>query len=340
MRLKELYAQYHDQVEFIVVYVKEAHASDRWWLGRSRTQRLVNDLTGQLITDPRDGVTTVLFTAADAAEVDKALQAVEMNSDGLCGSWKTVVDSTPPPNCPEGTVRTSLFLDDFESGTNGWTVFNTAPPTPYDWFQLSGGLPSSRSGTVWYVEDRSIGNCSSQDESAVHTLESPVIALPIMAAAPMLSFTHFVSAETFYDGGNISISVNGGPWTLIPPSSILHNAYNNALASAPSNTNPLAGQNAWTGFNLEPGDWGTTLIDLSAFTTGDDDVQFRFDFGKDGCSGIDGWYVDDFELFVCEGPTAPIPAVTEWGLVVMTLLVLTAGTVVLARRRLSCLTGR
>jgi hypothetical protein len=46
VRLKELYEQYHDQVEFIVVYVKEAHASDRWWLGRSRTQRLLHRLSG------------------------------------------------------------------------------------------------------------------------------------------------------------------------------------------------------------------------------------------------------------------------------------------------------
>ena len=48
MRLKELYEKYRDRVEFIVVYVKEAHASDRWWLGRSRTQRLVHKLSGDL----------------------------------------------------------------------------------------------------------------------------------------------------------------------------------------------------------------------------------------------------------------------------------------------------
>ena len=48
MRLKELYERYRDRVEFIVVYVKEAHASDRWWLGRSRTQRLAHDLAGDL----------------------------------------------------------------------------------------------------------------------------------------------------------------------------------------------------------------------------------------------------------------------------------------------------
>ena len=46
MRLKELYAEHRDQVEFIVVYVREAHPSDKWWLGRSRAQRLARDLFG------------------------------------------------------------------------------------------------------------------------------------------------------------------------------------------------------------------------------------------------------------------------------------------------------
>jgi hypothetical protein len=46
VRLRELYDSYRDRVAFIVVYVKEAHASDRWWLGRSRTQRLFHRLSG------------------------------------------------------------------------------------------------------------------------------------------------------------------------------------------------------------------------------------------------------------------------------------------------------
>ncbi|MCP5067845.1 MAG: hypothetical protein GY946_14895 [bacterium] len=58
MRLKDLYERYHDRVEFIVVYIKEAHPTDRWWLGRSRTQRLVNDLTDQRArTDIKEPVT-------------------------------------------------------------------------------------------------------------------------------------------------------------------------------------------------------------------------------------------------------------------------------------------
>ena len=46
MRLKELHQQYRDEVEFIVVYVKEAHPTDKWWLGRSRTERLLHQWSG------------------------------------------------------------------------------------------------------------------------------------------------------------------------------------------------------------------------------------------------------------------------------------------------------
>ena len=46
MRLKQLYERYRDHVEFIVVYVKEAHATDRWWLGRTRTQRVLHRISG------------------------------------------------------------------------------------------------------------------------------------------------------------------------------------------------------------------------------------------------------------------------------------------------------
>ena len=46
MRLTELYEKYRDQVEFVVVYVKEAHPSDAWWLGRSRTQTFLHEISG------------------------------------------------------------------------------------------------------------------------------------------------------------------------------------------------------------------------------------------------------------------------------------------------------
>ncbi len=33
MSLHDLYEQYHDRVQFIVIYIREAHPVDGWWLG-------------------------------------------------------------------------------------------------------------------------------------------------------------------------------------------------------------------------------------------------------------------------------------------------------------------
>ena len=34
MSLQELYERYNEQVQFLMVYIREAHPVDGWWLGR------------------------------------------------------------------------------------------------------------------------------------------------------------------------------------------------------------------------------------------------------------------------------------------------------------------
>ncbi len=34
MSLQELYRQYHEQVQFLPIYIREAHPVDGWWLGK------------------------------------------------------------------------------------------------------------------------------------------------------------------------------------------------------------------------------------------------------------------------------------------------------------------
>ncbi|MGD2107984.1 MAG: M4 family metallopeptidase [Phycisphaerae bacterium] len=250
------------------------------------------DLIGTFPLDPRTGLpTTEEFTAADAAEVDKALRAVEMNTVGACGE-PSVVDDTPPELC-DG--RQLIYADNFEHGANGWSVDNTNPPTPYDWVQTQ-DLPYERPGTAWYAEDRSVGDCDAQDESAVHYLASPPIVMPLNLFEPKAVFTHSVFTESGYDGGNLWISVGGGPLEHVPGSAFTYNAYNTTLIPAPQNTNPLAATEGYSGVGDE---WGTSVVDLSGYVTGGETVYFRFAFGKDGCAGYDGWYVDEFMVFSC-----------------------------------------
>ena len=142
-------------------------------------------------------------------------------------------------------------------------------------------------------------------------LESPVITLPAHASQAMLVFDHYVATEDGWDGGNLKISVNDGPWDLIPSSAFIFNPYNSSVIDtvivgeeAVENTNPLAGEPAYTG--LDEGElsssWGQSQIDLGVFASGGDSVRFRFDFGNDGCTGVEGWYLANLKVLIDEAP--------------------------------------
>ncbi len=249
------------------------------------------DLVGTVPNDPGDGLPAARFTAADAVELDQALQAVELNSAGLCGQGNSVLVSGTQAPCPH---RTLVFADDFERGAPGWTVSNSMPPSAYDWV-LHSKLPFDRPGSAFFVADPAIGDCDQQDESGSHSLISPPIAVPDDPGVLMLAFTHYLATEGSWDGGNLQLRVNGGDWQTVSRSAFRVNPYNGRLRL--DNSNPLAGQPAWTGYGDNT--WGTSRVDLSGLAQAGDLLEFRFEFGKDGCAGEVGWYVDDVAVYVC-----------------------------------------
>ncbi len=255
------------------------------------------DLVGFAPLDPRTGLSSgSTITAFDVEQVGKALVAVELNAKGGCGQSIPVLNSTPAPMCDSEQL---IFEDEFETGAPGWSVANTATWQPYDWV-LRGSLPFGRTGTAWYCDDPNRGDCSAQtSDEAVHSLISPSIVIPSGMDTISLSFTHFVETEPRFDGGNVSLRVNGGAWTLIPSIAFYLNPYNTSLfTTVTDNTNPLAGQLAFTGVG---GEWGTSLVELGSLVSPCDVIQIRFDFGKDSCFGFTGWFVDDVRVFGCPG---------------------------------------
>ena len=114
-------------------------------------------------------------------------------------------------------------------------------------------------------------------------------------------------------------------------------------AASGGNTNPLAGQEAFSGTDggAVSGSWGQSQIDLGYLNLAPgDSVRLRFDFGNDGCAGVDGWYVDDLRVFTCTNPTAVSlselntptrPATWPWVLVVG-VMAAAAGAFALRRR--------
>jgi len=259
--------------------------------------RAAGDLVGTFPNDPRTGLPSEdVFIEDDARQVDLALQAVEMNTPGRCGWTNPVLADNAPPNCPDRLV---VHRNDFEQGVEGWTLSHEGvdgPQTPYDWV-LSDSLPFERAGRAWFCADPDIGNCEAQDEAAIHRLTSPPITLPHGDGAGVLAFTHYVETEAGWDGGLVRIRVDGGRWRAVPSSAFVFNPYNGVLRSSLArSTNPLGGCEAWTGIG---GKWGTSRIDLSGIAGGGDTIEIRFEFGKDGCVGQTGWYVDDVEVYQC-----------------------------------------
>ena len=112
-----------------------------------------------------------------------------------------------------------------------------------------------------------------------------------------------MATEAGWDGGNVKISVDGGPWQLIKASDFVYNPYNATLFTvAQGNTNPLAGQPAFSGTDdgSVGGSWGRSIVNLSAYAQAGSKVRLRFDLGNDGCTGFFGWFVDDVIAYTCQ----------------------------------------
>ena len=204
-----------------------------------------------------------------------------------------------------------LFEDDFENGPGRWTVTNSGAPTTFSWMLSTGPLPFARPGVAWFTGDFPNGvGCLTGGTSASHSLLSPEIPLPPGLTSLQLIFTHYLASEGQFDGGNLKVRLNGRTVSTVPRTAFKFNPYNGRLLSAgQGNTNPLGGQEAWTGIG---GEWGTTVVDLSSFIAGTTTIQVRFDFGRDECDGGEGWYVDDLKLVTCVScSAAPLAAINN-----------------------------
>jgi len=169
-------------------------------------------------------------------------------------------------------------------------------------------LPGGRLGSAAFAVDPDAGNCDggAGDISGMMSLESPVIKLPnSQTLSPFfVTFEHYVASEFTFDGGNLKISINGGAYTLVPSSAYTFNPYNTTLQP----TNPLATQAGFSGTDggQVSGSWGQSQVNLTMLgVMPGDTIRLRYDFGMDGCAGIDGWYVDDVKVRACNVKKSP-----------------------------------
>lgn len=251
-----------------------------------------------------------LIDGGDCTQVSGIIAAVEFRTPpDQCG-FETLLAQDAPALCEGlGSVNT-VALEDFESGSlpAGWTAsaHDVADPNTFDspGWSVDSGLPSGNGSTYSaFAPDIIEGNCDADTEAGAVALDSPAILLPANEA-PHVAFDHWVATETGWDGGNLKVSVNGGPWTVVPGVAYSFNPYN---ATMNVSDNPLGGEEGFTGSDggSVSGSWGQSQVDLYGLAYPGDTVQLRFDLGTDGCNGLVGWYVDNVHVYSCSDEVLP-----------------------------------
>lgn len=279
------------------------------------------DLTGQPINqlttaEDAEPAAAEPITTEDCARVEQMATAVELREEPVQCNFQPLLQPGDPSLCGEGFESDEIFSEDFEDGLAGW---ETDQEVTYDagrglpW-TATANAPDNHEGTAAYGPAPDAGNCSGAagDISSRDSIVSPTIAVPGGGAPTRMTFDHYVATEAGYDGGNVKVSVNGGPFEVVPASAYLFNAPNGTITTAAEqNTNPMEGEEGFTGTDggEVSGSWGTSVIDLEqAGVRGPATFQVRFDIGRDGCGGVDGWYVDDISVSVCKA-TSQVTAV-------------------------------
>ena len=277
-------------------------------------------------TPPPAPLPDAQITAADCAAVATMAQAVELRTEPVQCNFKPLLAKNAPANpCGPGTKEKRIWTERFEDGLAGWALTSDAvyPGAPtIDW-DANSSLPGGRAGTAAFAVDPQAGSCSQgpDDLSGVSEMTSPRIRIQGNSRQPTrLTFKHYVATETGFDGGNAKISVNGDDFSVIPASAYTYNKPLTIATAAEGNTNPLAGQDGFTGTDGGEvfGSWGESQVNLASVgVLPGDSIRLRFDFGRDGCGGLDGWYVDDIEVSICKAKTrtriAASPGQTRYG---------------------------
>ncbi len=308
---------------------KAAHLfwhAQKYYLSRTSDFSILADALTASYLDLRDAALPALSLAvggsnaveylnsADSLSLQLAIEAVELRLPPDCEDFKGVLAPNPPEIClVNGEEVTPFFSEDFETGTDGWTL--SAHPEDFEsWvprhWALSEDLPDDRVGTAAFGVNPPVGHCDTLPNNGVLRLKTPLITVPADIDGDVyLVFDHYFSLENGVDGGNVKLQQNGGNWLRIPPMAFLYNGYNDILPNSSQTDNPLAGDRVWTGSDIgsTTGSWGTTQINLSVLgVEAGESIRLRWELGTDGCDGWDGWYVDDIYVGSCALSVLPV----------------------------------
>lgn len=236
---------------------------------------------------------TAGITASDCTQVHEATDAVEMSLEPVAGFNP---DATV---CPGSQVPVLAFYDDMENGTARWTLTHDTSLAGSDWVQWFATYGSTGDGPYAVSGTESLfgGN------DAIRTDMRAEITVAVPPSQAYLHFDHAFgfeySGSTYYDGGVLEYSTNGGSsWTDAAGLIDSGKSYGGTIQSAYSN--PLGGRSAYV---ADSHGYVSTRLNLGSLSG--QSVHFRWRVGTDEVMAAVGWFLDDVMVYVCAASNAP-----------------------------------
>ncbi len=253
-----------------------------------------SDLVGQALTDlATGGPSGEVITQNDCNQVVTAMAAVEMRLEPIQCNFQPLLD----PNTPPVSNDIIVFSESFDSDPGGtWAVSNAGSSSEWisrDWLWTDDLPEEGDGGALLASFARDPDPCG----GGIMHIDSPLVTLP-EGTRPILTFDHWVGTSPAVEGGVLMVAANDGPFIAVDRSDFIFNRYNGVLEPT-LDTNPLAGQPAFTGFDGGElsGSWGQSQVDLSRFAGSGDTIRIRFDTGISyTCYAGWGWYVDNVRI--------------------------------------------
>jgi len=186
--------------------------------------------------------------------------------------------------------NTFALVEDFNSTDGGFSVTNTGPvESPWHW------EPGS-----WRTDGTDNASVPTSSE-----LNSPIFA--VMQDGPLLmKFDHRYSFENGgfpWDGGQVRLSINGGPYVTIPGPYFIANGYTGIITG----NNILNGQEGFSGDSQDysEGNFITSELSLGTFNAGDQlSLQFVAAWDEFAKGSVPNWEIDGGEVY-----QIPVPGV-------------------------------
>ncbi len=178
---------------------------------------------------------------------------------------------------------TTVFSDDMESGTNGWTVSGSTDGVTNDggFWHLSQRWSSVTTNTSWYYGDEATGSTGPKGTDSYGYLVSPQINLSGLTNIT-LSFNHLPRGESdwWIDDDQVYIDISTNNFAT----------FDNAAVGL------IVGYEMWGGFTTPE-----MSVDLSQYAG--QTIRVRFSvyitgacgehYDTEMCPVTEGWYVDD-----------------------------------------------